>query len=263
MLAQDPSGVPGAQRSRGLALDRRQLARSIASLAGALAFIFFYQPWVAASLPGASEGALTGVELARGVAGARADAGRLAGTGIEAPGAGGLVLPTRIATPVDSAGAGAGAGGLVLPTRQPAGVEAATAAAATVMAVQTTQAGGSRAPSAAATTTTAEPDRLPVGALFGVPLAAAGVAIFSAIWGRLSESRDRLYGQIWTVLLSLGGTFGAGYVLWQVATTPRPNDLLAPGEALGALWGLWATFLAFLLSAISLAAAWIQPRRTA
>jgi hypothetical protein len=57
-------------------------------------------------------------------------------------------------------------------------------------------------------------------------------------------------------VLSVGGALGAGYVLLKVLTAPANNNLLAPGAARGALWGLWGTFVAFALSAVSLAVAW-------
>ncbi|HEX2186785.1 MAG TPA: hypothetical protein VHN78_14905, partial [Chloroflexota bacterium] len=109
-------------------LDRVDAGRYLAALAGVVALLCFYAPWVAASLPGAGEGVLSGAELAGGAAAQRA--GSSAGDAAARPGAGaasgGLVLPTRqpTVTPAGQA-AGAGgaqagaAGGLVLPTRLP------------------------------------------------------------------------------------------------------------------------------------------------
>jgi hypothetical protein len=285
-------------------LDRNQLGRYVAAVLAVVAFVCFYQPWVAASLPRAGQGDLTGMDLARGEAARRVDAatfGNRGGTGATPvpgaaiAGAGGLVLPTRIptfapgtgglgqsasvATPVppiapgSAAPAAGAAGDLTLPTRVPtvapagaagsggavpAGVAIATSAAATAQAAGTARAGGN---AAAVTTADEQRDELPQMPLYGVPLAAAGLAIFAVIWDRLSEPRDRLFGKLWTIVLSAGGTLGVGYVLFKVATAPSNNNLLAPGAVTGAQWGLWAAFFAFLLSALSLAIAWTaRPR---
>ena len=253
MLAQGTERIQGAPQDRSLATDRTRTGRLVAAAAGVLALVCFYQPWVAASLPAGEQRIITGADLARGAAEG----------GGSARGAG-LALPTPIPTPAPP-GTGAGsppgsASDLALPTRQPSGPEIATAAAATVVAVQTAQAGGRAAAPAA---TASEPDRLPRSSLYALPLAAAGAAIFAAIWGRLRDPRDRLYGKLWTVLLSVGGTLGVGYVLLKVATAPQPNDLLGPGNVRGAHWGLWATFVAFLVCAISLGVAWSRPSRPA
>lgn len=256
--------------------DRTRPGRYAAAAFAVLALLCFYAPWISASLPGASPAPLSGADLARGAAAGRAGAGSTGARGLTLPtriatpgmGAGDLVsgdlvLPTRIPTPADggqeSASGPGGASALptavadpLLPTRQPSGPAVATAAAATVVAIQTAQASGAR-PTAPAES---PPDRLPGTLLYGVPLAAAGVAVFSTIWGRLREARDRLYGQLWTVLLASGGAFGVGYVLLRVATAPRPNDLLGPGEVQGAEWGLWGALLAFLLCSLALGFAW-------
>ena len=182
------------------------------------------------------------------------------GAGSGVAGAGGLTLPTRLPTVSPAAPAAGSAAALALPTRQPAGAEIATVAAATAQAVQTARAGGeTRGAAPVAPSQPAEPERLPRLPLYVVPVAAAGLAIFSAIWHRLSDPRDRLFGKWWTVLLSWGGTLGVGYVLYKVATAPASNDLLAPGAARQPLWGLWGTFTGFLLSALILGVAWLRP----
>jgi hypothetical protein len=286
-----PAG-PAFPRTR-VRLERRQLARYAGACCALVALVCFYQPWVSASLPNGGESVLTGIELARGEAGRRAgEAGArsgLAGTrGLALPtrmptaaagsltlptpvagtapggaGAGSLTLPTRIPTVAPgapAAGAGADQSDLTLPTRQPAGAAIATQAAATAQAIQTAQAGASIT-GAGAAIIEERPDQLPQTLLYGVPLAAIGIAVFSLLWGHLREARDRLFCQLWTILLSTGGAAGAGYVLAKVATAPRPNDLLGPGEVRGAQWGLWATLVAFLLAALCLAVAWRRPRR--
>jgi hypothetical protein len=89
------------------------------------------------------------------------------------------------------------------------------------------------------------------------------LAIFAAIWDRLGDPRDRLFGKLWTIILSAGGTLVVGYVFFKVATAPSSNNLLAPGAAMGAQWGLLVALAAFLLSAVSLAVAWtakVRPR---
>jgi hypothetical protein len=268
-----------AIRSGLLPLTPNQIGRYVAALFGLIALGCFYQPWVSASLPNVGESVLTGMEIARGEAAERVDAASAPAGVRPGPGAtsapvaggaasgatsGGLTLPTRV--PTVAAGAGA-SGGLVLPTRiatagpgapgEGAGVALATAAAATREAFSTAQARGG----AAATTFTVEraPDKLPTLSLYLVPLAAAGLAIFAAIWDRLREPRDRLYGKIWTILLAAGGALGVGSVLYKIATAPSTNNLLAPGAVKAPLWGLWGTFLAFAIAAVSLAVAWLSP----
>lgn len=256
----------------GRTVTRTQLGRYVAALAGLLAFLFYYQPWVAASLPGHGESELRGVDLARGEAARRVEA---AGGGAAASG---LILPTRIATVAPGIGSRAGAlpmptriptvagapvsgdaSGIVLPTRQPSGAVIATQAAATAIAVRTAQASGVRATPAAAAAAAPRSERLPGLVLYGVPLAAAGIVIFSITWGRLNEPRDRLYAQLWTSMLAVSGVLGVGYVLLKVATALRPNNLLAPGEVHAPLWGLWSAFAAFVVSLAALAAAWLRP----
>ena len=184
---------------------------------------------------------------------------------------GGLTLPTRVPTvaagggigaPASAGGvgaAGAGAagvapgsnvGGLTLPTRVP------TVAPGSTPVPVTGAAPGTGTLEIGRQVTSAEPDKLPQASLYGIPLAAAGVAIFCLIWGRLADARDRRYGMWWTILLSVGGTLGAGYVLYKIATAPGDNQLLAPGTATSVQWGLWGAFMGFLLSAICLAVAW-------
>jgi len=245
--------------------DRTRRGRFLAAGFALLALLCFYQPWVSGTLPGVGERTLSGAGLARGDARRLVDAAAYArgGTGAQNPAlTGGLVLPTRIPTvgPATSQPAGGESAGQALPTRQPSGVAIATAAAATAVAVQTAQAGGTRAAPAPSSPGTAA--QLPRGALYGFPLAAAGLAIFAALWGRLREPRDQLFGRWWTVLLATGGTLGSGWLLLKVLAAPHPNDLLAPGEVQQAQWGLWATFVAFLLSTISIGYAWwVAPRR--
>ncbi len=255
--------------------DRTRRGRFLAAGFALLALLCFYQPWVSGTLPGVGERTLSGAGLARGEARRLVDAAAYARGGAGAQSAaltGGLVLPTRIPT-VGPAGAssalatsqpaGGESPGQALPTRQPSGVAIATAAAATAVAVQTAQAGGTReSPVPAAASASA--DRLPAGILYAFPLAAAGLAIFALLWERLREPRDQLFGRWWTVLLAAGGTAGTGWLLLKVLTAPHPNDLLGPGEVHQAQWGLWATFTAFLLSAISISYAWwVAPRRRA
>jgi len=275
-------------------LNAHQVVRLLASAFGVVALIGFFQPWVTADLPGIGASVLTGREIARGDATERVDAasapvGGAAGAGggtlggltlptripTTVPGAaaaaGGLVLPTRIATPAPAAAAGAASGGLVLPTRiatavpggqgTGAGVALATAAAATREAFSTAQAGGLNV--RAATAAARAPDRLPGLSLYLIPVAAGGLAIFSALWGRFVNPRDRLYGKVWTILLAAGGTLGAGAVLVKIATAPSINNLLAPGDVKGTMWGLWSTFLGFVLAGSCLVAAWLVPARPA
>jgi hypothetical protein len=254
------------------ALDRNQLGRYLAALFGAVALVCFYQPWVAGTLPVVGESTLTGLDLAKGEASERVDQAAF-GKSATSPGApttvsgaasGGLTLPTRV--PTVAAGTGT-LGGLTLPTRVPtvaAGGSTGFSAGAAATAASASGTSGGPAPStpvptvapAAASTAPDVPEHLPQVLLYGVPLAAAGIATFSLIWDRLQDPRDRLYGKWWTVLLSCGGALGVGYVLFKVSTAPGGNDLLAPGAVKSALWGLWGAFIAFLLSALSLAAAW-------
>ena len=274
-----------------------QISRVLAALFGALALIGFFQPWVSASLPGIGESVFTGREIAGGNAADRVDAASVSLVGVGGAGAGGgslgglvlptrqpttvpgasaggLVLPTRIATPAPAPAAGgasvgagaAAAGGLVLPTRiataapgtgSGAGVVVATAAAATAQAFSTAQASGQ----AVRATTVQErtPDRLPGLSLYLVPLAAAGLAIFAALWGRFTDPKDQLYGKVWTILLAAGGALGVGSVLYKVVTAQAANNLLAPGDVTAAMWGIWATFLGFLLAGCCLVVAWLAP----
>jgi len=280
-----------------------QISRVLAALFGALALIGFFQPWVSASLPGIGESVFTGREIAGGSAADRVDAASVSLVGVGGAGAGGgslgglvlptrqpttvpgasaggLVLPTRIATAAPApaaggaaAGAGAAVGGLVLPTRiataapgtgSGAGVVVATAAAATAQAFSTAQAGGQAV--RATTAQESAPDRLPNLPLYLVPLAAAGLAIFAALWGRFTDPKDRLYGKVWTILLAAGGALGVGSVLYKVVTAQAANNLLAPGDVTAAMWGIWATFLGFLLAGCCLVVAWLAsltPARTA
>jgi hypothetical protein len=294
-------------------LDRSTAARYVAALAGALALVCFYLPWVQGTVPNAGASVFSGADIARGEAARRADdasppatgagaatsggltlptripttvpgAGASQAGGAAAPGAaagaGGLTLPTRIPTaaaaPGSGAGAAAGAGGLTLPTRIPTaaageaaqgaagaqagqgapgpGVAIATSAAATRTAFEEQRAAGGA--QTAVASEEVRPDALPGLVLFGVPLAAAGVAIFAAVWSRLESARDRRYGKAWTLIFAIGGLLGAGWVLLKVTTAPQPNDLLAPGDAGGALWGLWATVIAFAVATVSLIVAW-------
>ena len=94
-----------------------------------------------------------------------------------------------------------------------------------------------------------------------MPLAALGIAGFSLAWDRLSDPRDRRYGKIWTLLLSIGGTLGVGNVLYRVATARPGNSLIGPGVGgvTAAEPALWGVFLAFLLSAVCLILAWLSP----
>jgi hypothetical protein len=306
----------------GRRLDRSAVARYVAVLAGVLALICFYLPWVQGTVPNAGASVFSGADIARSEAARRADDASPpatgAGAGAGAATSGGLTLPTRIPTIVPgagasqaggaaapaaggaAAGAGAAAGGLTLPTRIPTvaaapgsgagaaaggltlptriptvaaggaaqgeagaqagqgasgpGVAIATSAAATRTAFEEQRAAGGA--QAVAITEDARPDALPGLILFGVPLAAAGVAIFAAVWSRLETARDRRYGKAWTLIFACGGLLGAGWVLVKVTTAPQPNDLLAPGDAGGALWGLWATVIAFAVAAASLVVAW-------
>ncbi len=256
--------------------DRTRPGRFLAAGFGLLALLCFYQPWVSGTLPGVGERTLSGAGLARGEARRLVDAAAYARGGTGAQGTaltGGLVLPTRIPTvgpggaatraPATSQPAGNENAGQALPTRQPSGVAIATAAAATAVAVQTAQAGGTRESPAPAAVSAAA-DRLPAGILYAFPLAAAGLAIFALLWGHLREPRDQLFGRWWTVLLAAGGTAGTGWLLLKILTAPHPNDLLGPGEVHQAQWGLWVTFIAFLLSTTSISYAWwVAPRRRA
>jgi hypothetical protein len=258
------------------------------------ALVCFYQPWVSASLPAVGESTLTGVAIARGDASARVDEASFGKNSAFAAGAASSAGAAGAST--GAAAAGLSSGGLVLPTRQPTvaagastGFSAPAAAPTTAPAPPAAAAGlssggltlptrvptiaagssaGFSAPTAAATVPSLEigrqieiqgPDTLPQTLLYGVPLAAAGVAIFSLIWGRLQDPRDRKYGRWWTVILSVGGTLGVGDVLYKVVTAPPKNDLLSPGTVQGAQWGLWGAFGAFLLCALCLAAAWTSP----
>lgn len=284
----------------GHALSRTDVGRLTAIVMALLGLLFFYQPWVSGVAPGTTQvRGVTGVQLASGAAAAGRDGlGSSTGTG-----AGQLTLPTRIPTfaapGLGTVGAGAGtsagatnanggrvatapavglpttapstsgstsSGGLVLPTRVPtagagSGVALATQAAATAFAVGTLQAGGGRVVTTQVTTQAKE--HLPTTVLYGVPIAALGIAIFTAIWGRLSDPRDRRFSMLWTALFSVGGTFGLGYLLAKLVTVGRPNDLLGPGEVRGTQWGLWGAFLAFLLALVGLVIAWLSPEARA
>jgi hypothetical protein len=134
------------------------------------------------------------------------------------------------------------------------GIAIATSAAATRTAFEDQRAAGGA--QAAVISEDVRPDALPGLILFGVPLAAAGVAVFAAVWSRLETAQDRRYGKAWTLIFACGGLLAAGWVLVKVTTAPQPNDLLAPGDAGGALWGLWGTVIAFAVATVSLVVAW-------
>ena len=163
-----------ATAPRGLALSRNHVLRYVAALAGLVALVSFYQPWVNANLNGIGATPLTGIELARndastrvdnalfgpGAAGAAVPSGAPAGGAAStsagsaaSSGAGGLVLPTRQPTAVTSSqGASQVVGGLTLPTRQPTAVAGSSQGASQVVGSALTNA-PAQATSVAATAT--------------------------------------------------------------------------------------------------------------
>jgi hypothetical protein len=295
------AALPATSPSLGttpLTLTRNQLARYVAAVFGIVALVLFYQPWVSGTVPGVGAQALTGLELARGDAAARADQALFgvgsaalaagSGTGAAAGGAaassGGLALPTRQPTAVTGgpaggfgsssaavggAGAGASLGGLALPTRiatvtpLPSGQLGAGTGNPAGALIGGQLAGGGTAnvvlEIGRQVERQKEPDRLPQFPLYFVPLAALGLATFPVVWDRLYESRDRFFGKVWTLLLAYGGAFGTGYVLFMVSTAVAANDLLGPGEAKGVEWPLWGAFLAFVAATVSITVAWLSP----
>lgn len=106
---------------RGVEFSRNQILRYIAAVAGLLALVSFYVPWVRADLTSIGSTSLTGLELARGDAASRVD---VAVFGVSARAVGAAGTPAAGAGSGASAGAGSAAGagslgGLTLPTRQP------------------------------------------------------------------------------------------------------------------------------------------------
>ena len=175
---------------RGFTLSRNHVLRYVAALAGLLALVGFYQPWVRANLSGIGAVPLSGVELARGDASDRVDRALFGGASGAVPsgappaagsassagtsgaaglsGSGGLVLPTR--QPTASAGSQSSSqviGGLTLPTRVP------TAAAGSAGASQVV--GGALTGAPAQTTSVAATATPIINAALsgGAPVAAA------------------------------------------------------------------------------------------
>jgi len=208
-------------------------------------------------------------------------------------GSGGLTLPTRVPTIAAGGTAGfgtspgvvaqptavpaapaaqaaapvSGSGGLVLPTRVPTvapggtsgfGSSAGVASQPTAAAAATAAAAGRISGAAVEPKDPVAPPTLPKFWLHLVPLAALGLATFPVIWDRLTETRDRRFGRIWTLLLAYGGALGLGRVVYLVATAGTGNLLM--GQSVGAVKSgepaLWGTFIAFVLSALLLTVAW-------
>ena len=185
---------------------------------------------------------------------------------LSAPGA-----PTTVATPAPPAPAAA-SGGLALPTRVPTFAPGSQApgslsAPAPPTAAATTAA-GTTAPGAVATPLPIikriEPAQLPRLTLYAVPLAGAGITIFTGVFGILRDPRDRRFARIWTILLGLLGIWTTSSVIWTIADATSPNNLLAPGEATAPLWAAWTCVVAFVAGTVSLALAWTsrEPSRT-
>ena len=99
----------------------------------------------------------------------------------------------------------------------------------------------------------------PSSLLYLIPLAGLGIAVFSLIWERLVDRRDRFAGRLWTLLLAYGGLLLTGYVLYKAATAQPGNVLLGAGAVVGLTPALWGVFLAFLFSAACLTVAWLSP----
>ncbi|MSQ43426.1 MAG: hypothetical protein EXR45_04365 [Chloroflexi bacterium] len=275
--------------------------RTIAVVAGLLAAVMFYQPWVGGKVPGVGAVTLSADDLANGRARTIADAAsapppRAGSSG--APGApttrpevsGGLALPTRVPTfapgavaptTMPSAAERTAAanvttptpppvGGLSLPTRVPTFAPGSIApttmpSAAERTALATPAAGGNAAPAETATRTPAAPPppaTLPKLTLFIVPLAGLGLAVFTAIHARLRDPRDITFSKWWTVLLGTVGTYATWNVIATITGTTVPNNLLDPGEATETLWGAWCSLAAFAVGTISSATAWLSRRRT-
>lgn len=193
-----------------------------------------------------------------------------AGAGAGGATSGGLVLPTRQPTVAPASGAAArGAGGLTLPTRVPTvapGSGAATGGFGSVGAVALPSPGATVARPAATGGASpppapSAPITLPKRVLYVIPLAALGIMIFSVIWDRLSDPRDRRYGRAWTLLCSYGGALLTGYVVWRIVRAGSDNVLL--GEGVGsvqaALPALWGTLVSFSIAALCLSLAWLSP----
>lgn len=90
---------------------------------------------------------------------------------------------------------------------------------------------------------------------------AFGVLVFSLVWGRLAEGRDRTFGKAWTLILSFGGSLLVGSVVYRVVTASPENVLigLGVGGVVAGLPALTGTLLAFLVSAVALTIAWVSP----
>lgn len=174
--------------------------------------------------------------------------------GAQAPGS--LSMPAQL-TPTP-AGAGAGTGGITLPTRVPTFAPGALAPTTLPSAAERAAISGTPQPTPTAEPARIEPAQLPKLTLYVVPLAGAGLAIFSVIIPRLRDSRDRLFGKWWTVILGIVGAVATGSVVTTVGQAAgSSNNLLAPGQATDVLWGAWASLLAFAGSTVSIAWTWL------
>ncbi len=170
------------------------------------------------------------------------------------PAAGGMTLPTRV--PTFAPGQQAPAPPTSVATRAPAAPGAAPAAPAS--------AGGSGLAGAALAMSgavAAEPEQLPKLTLYGVPLSAIGIVVFTATFGLLRDARDRRFAKWWTILFGVIGAWIAGTVVSTVAGAAASNDLLAPGQATAVLWAAWGSVASFVASVIGLAWTWIAMAR--
>ena len=269
--------------------------RYAAALCGVAATLFFFQPWVTASLDGVGARSLSGLQLARNEAQSLVDAAVFGGgtggqTGAtasgsgttSAAGSGGLVLPTRVPTVVPGGQPGqvpAGQAQSAQPAQPPepalSGSQAAQSAASSgglvlPTRVPTVAPGQSapvlpaaQAPSQDAPATPAaapaQPETLPQFALYFLLAAALGLTIFPIVWERQQTSRDRRFGLLWTLVVSYGGALWAASILRAVVTAPPGNVLIGPGVGgvTGATPALWAMTAAFALGAICLTIAWL------
>ncbi len=107
----------------------------------------------------------------------------------------------------------------------------------------------------------AEPEQLPKLTLYGVPLSAIGIVVFTATFGLLRDARDRRFAKWWTILFGVIGAWIAGTVVSTVAGAAASNDLLAPGQATAVLWAAWGSVASFVASVIGLAWTWIAMAR--
>ena len=205
---------------------------------------------------------------------------------------GGLALPTRVPTfapgaqgsglsmpaattptpPSAPTSAPVVSGGLTLPTRVPTFAPGAVAPTPATRPISTPggapggsagTGGSSLAAAALGATSAMKPpvEQLPKLTLYVVPVAGAGIAVFTATFGMLRDPRDRRFAKWWTVLFGLIGAWASGTVVTTVGGSPAANDLLAPGQAMSVMWAAWGSVASFATSAIILAWTWISAAR--